>query len=401
MGKFIRQEVLNGIIKRFFWTIVFVVCLYLWGGETALAQDVSTTIETIPRQHRLEIVSDLETRGILTPVEANQQRDYYNAQPDQTKPDALSDRNTPPLWQRVRGVLTISHIIWIFSSILLVFSLGLLARLYLFPLLGLIPGSVYELAAYFISIGTMVGSYWLEAPLDEYLALPGCLSLIGALAFSYYLHPQSCQKLCRTFKTNPYSLGSLLTFLTWSSIAIVHQSSVIGFISAIALEAYLGFAIAVFPGTYMFGFTKRSLLPRAVISSLALLIFYVTIRLSAIQLPSVLIFAPGILFVGTFVYFLGLLIWSSKWYRAKKTEYITLQFVTIVSGIIALYLGSLGQISQLQGIGGTFFFLYIIEKYFELPWRKKTIAWAIFGFALLLFASAGIIEKYPQYFLFM
>lgn len=394
MRQFIRGEVLDGILQRFFWTtaIALLFCLQLWGGETALAQDVSTAIETIPRQHRLEIVSDLETRDILTPTEANQQRDYYNAQPE---------RSATNLWQRVQGVFTISHIIWIFSSILLVVSVGWLAQLYLLPLLRVIPKSSYELAAYLICIGTMVGSYWLQTPFGEYIALPGCLSFIGVLGLSYYLHPQFCQKLCQTLRTSIYSLGCLLTFLTWSAIAILHQSSVIGFISAIALEAYLGFAIIVFPGMYMFGFTQRSLLPRAVISSLALLIFYVTIRDSAIQLPYLVIFAPGVLFVGTFVYFLGLLIWSSKWYSASKTEYTILQPVTLASGSLALYLGSLGQIPQLQGIGGTFFFLYIIEKYFELPWRKKTVAWAIFGLALLLFASSWIMGQYPQYFLFV
>ncbi len=258
MGHFRRVEVLDGIFKRFFWTIVLLFCLQLWGGETALAQDVSTAIYTIPRQHRLEIVSDLETRDILTPTEANQQRDYYNAQPD---------HSAAKLWQRVRGVLTISHLIWIFSSILLVVSVGWLVQLYLLPLLLAIPTSAYELAAYLVCIGTMAGSYWLPTPLGEYIALPGCLSVIGVLGLSYYLHPQFYQKLCQSLRTSPYSLGCLLTFLTWSMIAILHQSSVIGFISAIALEAYLGFALVVFPGMYVFGFTQRSLLPRAVISS--------------------------------------------------------------------------------------------------------------------------------------
>lgn len=392
MGHFRRGEVLDGIFQRFFWTIVLLFCLQFWGGETALAQDVSTEIYSIPRQHRLEIVSDLETRDILTPIEANQQRDYYNAQPD---------LSAAKLWQRVRGVLTISHLIWIFSSILLVVSVGWLVQLYLLPLLLAIPKIAYEIAAYLVCIGTMAGSYWLPTPLGEYIALPGCLSVIGVLGLSYYLHPQFSQKLCQILGTSPYSLGCLLTFLTWSTIAIIHQSSVIGFISAIALEAYLGFALVVFPGMYVFGFTQRSLLPRAVISSLALLIVYVTIRLTAIQLPYLAIFAPGVLFVGTFVYFLGLLIWSSKWYSTRTTEYNILQPVTLASGVIALYLGSLGQIPQLQAIGGTFFFLYIIEKYFELPWRKKTVAWAIFGLALLLLASAWIMGQYPQYFLFV
>lgn len=379
-------------IERFCCAIVLLFCLQFWFCGTALADNINRAIETIPLQHRLEIVRDLETREILTPTIAKQQQNYYKAQPD---------RSAAKLLQRVRGIFTLSHIIWIFSSILLVVSVGWLAQLYLLPLLRAIPAIAYEIFAYLGCLGTMVGRYSLHSSLGEYIALPGCLAFIGALGFSYYLHPQFAKKLCEKLRTDLYSLGCLFIFLVWSAIAILHQSTVIGFISAIALEAYLGFAIVVIPGVYAFGFTQRSVLPRATLSSLALLIFYVTIRLGNLQLPYFAIFAPGILFIGTFVYFLGLLIWSSKWYSDRKREYAILQPVTIASGAIALYLGAVAQIPQLQGIGGTFFFMYIIEKYFELPWRKQTVAWATLGLAILLFASAWVMGQYPQYFLFV
>ncbi|MBP0019850.1 MAG: hypothetical protein J7647_20140 [Cyanobacteria bacterium SBLK] len=379
-------------IERLCCAIALFFYLQCWLCGTVLADNINTAIETIPLQHRLEIVRDLETREILAPTIARQQQNYYQTQPD---------RSAAKLLQRVRGVFTLSHVIWIFSSILLVVSLGWLAQLYLLPLLRAIPATAYEIAVYLGCMGTMVGSYYLHSSLREYIALPGCLGFIGALGFSYYLHPKFAKKLCEKLKTDPYSLGCLLIFLIWSAIAILHQSTVLGFISAIALEAYLGFAIVVIPGVYSFGFTQRSLLPRTTLSSLAFLIFYVTIRLGRLQLSYFAIFAPGVLFVGTFVYFLGLLIWSSKWYSDRKREYAILQPVTIASGAIALYLGAVGQIPQLQGIGGTFFFMYIIEKYFELPWHKQTVAWATLGLAILLFASAWVMGQYPQYFLFV
>ncbi|MGK7929748.1 MAG: hypothetical protein AB4290_31650 [Spirulina sp.] len=382
----------DGILKWFCCAIALLVCLQFWLCSSAFAEGVDRAIETVPLQHRLEIVRDLETREILTPTVAREQREYYRIQPD---------RSPAKLLQKVRGVFTISNVIWIFSSILLVASVGWLAQLYLLPLLMAIPAIAYEIAAYFACIGATFGSYGLSDTFGEYIALPGCLGFLGVLGLSYSLHPQSLDRCCKKLRMTPYSLGCLLIFLTWSAIAILHQSSVIGFISAIALEAYLGFAIVVFPGVYSFGFTKRSLLPRAVISSLVLLVFYVTLHLSAIQLPYLAIFAPGVLFVGTFVYFLGLLIWSSKWYSDRQIEYALLQPLTLASGAIALYLGAVSQIPQLQGIGGTFFFLYIIEKYFELPWGQKNVAWATLGLAILLFVSAWVMGQYPQYFLFV
>ncbi|AFZ44312.1 hypothetical protein PCC7418_2152 [Halothece sp. PCC 7418] len=373
-------------------TIALFLSWQLFDSQDAIAQTINSDVTQIPLEHRLELVQDLENRELLTPTQAQQQRDYYSQIPD---------RSTPKLLQRVGGIFTLSNVIWIFSSILLVFSLGGLFSLYLWPLLRSIPALVYEIIAYLTGFGIVIGGYWLQAPLGEYIAFPGCLGFIGLWSLSNYLHRKTLQPLYKKLGTNGYSVGCLVMALLWSAIALLYESTAIGFITIIALEAYLGFFIAAQPGIYLLGFTSRSLLPRAVLSSLILLVFYITIRLTVIDLPYFSIFAPGVLFVGTFVYFLGLLIWSSKWYSREKSEYAILQPITILSGAIALYLGTVGHIPQLQGIGGTFFFLYVIEKYFELPWSQKTIVWATLGLSTLLFTSAWIMKQYPEYFLFI
>jgi hypothetical protein len=364
----------------------------LFYPQGAIAQVANSEVTAIPLDHRLEIVQDLENREILTPTQSQQQQDYYAQIPD---------RNATNLLQRVGGIFTLSNVIWIFSSILLVFALGGLFSLYLWPLLRSVPAIIYEVLAYLFGFGVVIGGYWLNSPLGEYIAFPGCLGLIGLWSLSNYLHGKRLRKLYDALGTNEYSLGCLLIAFVWAAIALLYESTAIGFIAIIALKAYLGFFIAAQPGLYILGFTSRSLLPRAVLSSLILLVFYVAIRLSGIEFPYFSIFAPGVLFVGTFVYFLGLLIWSSKRFSRQKSQYVALQPITIASGAIALYLGAVGQIPQLQGIGGTFFFLYVIEKYLELPWSPKTIVWATFGLSTLLFGAAWIMKQYPEYFLFV
>lgn len=382
--------------RQFINWLNFIIALFLswqlFDSQDAIAQEINSDVTQISLEHRLELVQDLENRELLTPTQAQQQRDYYSQIPD---------HSTPKLLQRVGGIFTLSNVIWIFSSILLVFSLGGLFSLYLWPLLRSIPALVYEIIAYLTGFGIVIGGYWLQAPLGEYIAFPGCLGFIGLWSLSNYLHRKTLQPFYKKSGTNGYSVGCLVMALLWSAIALLYESTAIGFITVIALEAYLGFFIAAQPGIYLLGFTSRSLLPRAVLSSLILLVFYITIRLTVIELPYFSIFAPGVLFVGTFVYFLGLLIWSSKWYSREKSEYAVLQPITILSGAIALYLGIVGHIPQLQGIGGTFFFLYVIEKYFELPWSKTTIVWATLGLSTLLFTSAWIMKQYPEYFLFI
>lgn len=380
--------------SRFFPWLNFLIALFccwqFFSTQSAIADE--SGVVTIPLNHRLELVQDLENREILTPTEAKEQREYYRQQPD---------RSAQKFLQRIQGVFTLSNIIWIFSSILLVISLGGLINLYVWPLLKSIPAIAYEVIAYLAGLGLVVGGYWLKPPLGEYLAFPGCLAFLGLWGLSNYLHPKSLNRLYQKLNTDGYYLGCLLMTVSWSAIAILYESTAIGFIAVIALEAYLGFLIVGFPGTYLLGFKGRSLLKRAVVSSFLLLTVYLTGRLSSIQLPYFSIFSPGVFFVGTFVYFLGLLIWSSKRYAQSKIEYQILQPVTILSGAIALSLGTMQMIPQLQGIGGTFFFLYVIEKYFELPWSKQTVIWATFGFSALLFGSAWLMKQYPEYFLFL
>jgi len=385
-----KELMKSQFLKWLTFITTFFLSWQLFYPQGAIAQEANSNVTIIPLEHRLEIVQDLENREILTPTQSQQQQDYYTQIPD---------RSATKLLQRVGGIFTLSNIIWIFSSILLVFALGGLFSLYLWPLLRSIPVLAYEIIAYLFGFGIVIGGYWLQAPLGEYIAFPGCLGLIGLWSLSNYLHRKTLRKLYKALGTNDYSLGCLLIAFLWAAIALVYESTAIGFITIIALEAYLGFFIAAQPGLYLLGFTSRSLLPRAVLSSLILLVFYVTIRLTEIDLPYFSVFAPGVLFVGTFVYYLGLLIWSSKWYSRQKSEYATLQPITIASGAIALYLGAVGQIPQLQGIGGTFFFLYVIEKYFELPWSQKTIVWATLGLSTLLFTAAWMMKQYPEYFL--
>ncbi|HHP7230409.1 MAG TPA: hypothetical protein ACFCUY_06075, partial [Xenococcaceae cyanobacterium] len=65
----------------------------------------------------------------------------------------------------------------------------------------------------------------------------------------------------------------------------------------------------------------------------------------------------------------------------------------------ALYVSSVWQIAVLKGVSGTLFSLYAIEKYFELPWTKKTWAWGMFGLSILLYVCVWLIRSYPELFL--
>ncbi|WP_272121009.1 hypothetical protein [Spirulina major] len=258
----------------------------------------------------------------------------------------------------------------------------------------LIPAAVYEALAYGASIGLMVGSP------GEFGALPGCLGLGASLAWSHVAHPNAVKSIYPKLGCDPFTVCAFLLTLAWGATAIGQDSKILGFITVLALEATLGFAIAIFPGLYTIGFRSRAALPRAVLSSLGFIALYIPLHQGRFTHPAAELFQPGILFVGTFVYGLGLLIWSSRWYRhSQRWHYIALQCVTLASGLLAIYGGGVLGIQQFQAIGGTFFVLYLFEKYAEIPWQKAGFAWGLLGLALLLGGLAWLMRHYPQYFL--
>jgi hypothetical protein len=104
--------------------------------------------------------------------------------------------------------------------------------------------------------------------------------------------------------------------------------------------------------------------------------------------------------MGPFVYFLGILILASKWYF-EDLRYLLMQVICVASGVLALWLGSVYGMPMLLGIGGTLFYLYIIEKYYEIPWECTGWAWSLLGLAGILYGFAVFAQAHPQYFIFM
>ena len=113
-------------------------------------------------------------------------------------------------------------------------------------------------------------------------------------------------------------------------------------------------------------------------------------------------FAPAAFFLSTCGCFTDLLIVSRRfyWWRSPASRWLPRQLLTAVSGLAALWFGSVFDVGAIRGIGGTFFFLWVLEKYLELPWKKALMAWAALGLALLLYAGAYVVRTYPEYFLF-
>ncbi|GAA6624077.1 hypothetical protein NUACC26_099020 [Scytonema sp. NUACC26] len=144
----------------------------------------------------------------------------------------------------------------------------------------------------------MVGGRWVASGIAEFLALPGCLGLIGALTFSEYLHRQTLQQFYEESKLDRFSLYSLILFCIWTAVAVTYNSVAIAFLAVISLETFLGFSVLVMPLHYFIGFRERKVIPRTTAASFLLLVFYVGLKISQTDITYLNIFSLGALFMG-------------------------------------------------------------------------------------------------------
>jgi hypothetical protein len=308
---------------------------------------------------------------------------------------------------RLWGFFTFINIVLVFAGFLLAIALVWLGVKYCGPLLVRMPATFIEVGVYaLVGLGLLSG--YLLPMLGIWFVVPACLVLVAALSLTRALHFRPPRRHPEIEGVAPgrgaiefdFSQFMALTCtLVWGAAAIVYESYLLGFMTMVALEAFLGFSAFVMPGVVGVGFAKSDAVPRATVASFAILVVYVGGVVLDVPSGPLVYFRYGALFMGAFVYFLGLLILASRYYNARRGNYALMQVVTIVSGIAAFYLGATFEIGTLLGIGGTFFVLYLLEKYTELPWNHIGWAWSLLGFALLLYGAAYLAGKYPEYFL--
>lgn len=439
---------------------IFVLVCCLLSPMWVMAQDnLDFSHEDIEQlyaiQQALITIDDLQARGLITDAVAAAERDTYLDQAEaiighrvtaQSLGTILADYAPSfagvdyTLFDRIRGALTFVNVIWVIASIFIVTATGWLARLYLFPILRLIPASVYEALFYVVCLFFILIGRTHPNETGQFVAMPGVLGLIGALKVSHARHGYLLKKLYGwntvpkpnklPFNEPPevrkqleeewkayhkaqhenvgkrldlFAIYSFIVFVVWAIVAVIYESSLIGFLAVIALQDVLGFLISITPIYFFLGFTRDSYVPRAMSASLLMLVFYTVIKISG-NTDSLYfdVFSTGVFLMGAFVYFIGLLLVSSRWYgQDHLLHYVQLQALAIVSALIGYYVGNVYGITQLQGIVGTFTILYTLQKYSEIVNWTKHRAWALLGLGILLYLISLLVNQNPQYFFFI
>lgn len=379
---------------------------------------------------KLTVVEDLATRHVITTEQAAAADRLYCDDAKAVVGHDVTPQEIQKLVsnaEKTEGLGTFWNFVVVIAGIIFLLAIVGLIAYYLRDLLAEIPPVVYEFLAY-VGAGLMMAFGYLCHPFfigfvnvePLWFSIPGALALAGCLFMTHKLHFEKDSRGQTTYMgpgliNFPTVMFSICT-VAWGAMALFYNHAfpaagiphVLAFGAVVALQAALGFSVLTMPGCIALGWTKDSQVPKSVFSSLIILAAYVVLKLSNMLTGDLALFETGAVFMGAFVYYLGLLVMSNKWYvhaASKGTKsgssdgrYVLMQVITIASGVAAWYIGSAFHMGALLGVGGTFFAIYLLEKYYEIPWKGVGWAWSLLGVAAILYFMVGVASNHPEYF---
>lgn len=189
-------------------------------------------------------------------------------------------------------------------------------------------------------------------------------------------------------------------------MALYHLHWLIGVMCVLSLFMSFGFVFGTIPGGYYSGFKRELSLQRCLIVAFVLVIGYIFLMFQIPTNPYLLVFESGVLFYGTFIELLSLLILSDEYYLKAKSAYsperlIWMQLLMMITLFLNIYLGNVLNQSSMRVLGGTFlvFWALDIERMIVTSFRTIRLS----GLFLIVFLNImGLIYyicNYPEYFI--
>lgn len=303
-----------------------------------------------------------------------------------------------PTWQLTTSQKVAGWVdTWSFMQILATIGVGICGAVFLFyafPRLRAVPKELYEFMLYGLAV--WMTFFGLTFGLNAYImGFVGVILFVGAWTFTVKAHHLESD--------NPWFF--FFVILVYSGIAaFLYQSTLIGYVSVIALLAMVGFIIHASGLGIAVGFKDKESVPTGTFVAFALVMAHLLMR-AYLDEPYLAVFAPAAFWVGSIVFFLGLLIMSSKWY-SHSGKFVLWNMLLPIMAIAAVFVGEFLGVPDLARVAGTMLVLWAVEKYVEVTMHGVLSA-SFFGLlgsgALLWFSNWALenSERVGKYLLFV
>jgi len=321
------------------------------------------------------------------------------------------ETNHSSLSAKIWGFMNFVNLIWLVSilGILVLIIPFLFVVLEPFAiLLANIAFHIYEVVAqfkfllepfgYLICYLIVVQSYRYDKSFGLYIALTGIAGFIMMVLYSAAKHQIDRYKNVQLKRFCFFALIMIVTI----PMAIQFNSRLFAFFAVSAFHAMVGFSVACYGLCYAIGFEDKDALERSVVASLITIPLFFWLNISLFNSPEHLMLQPFIQPVyifTTIVYFLALLIVSSKYYTdsSQNDSYFSRQLLMITSLLVFAFVGSVYGIDSFFNIAVTFTILYLMEKFIVELMINNSIIVPLFLIFVAMYFSAMYLHTHPQF----
>lgn len=199
----------------------------------------------------------------------------------------------------------------------------------------------------------------------------------------------------------------ILWIIVGTVTTLYHNHWILGVVTVLVLFGRCGFFAKSMRGGYEVGFENSNGLVNCLVAATILVPGFITIRLNVpVLYETVEVFETGVLFWGTLIGLLALLIISDynyvHWHlKASAGVFLWLQVLMFTTCLGGMYFGSILDISSLRTLGGTYLVLWAIDLQRVVLSEFKEISLTplfFIGFINLAILRYWI-QNYPQYFI--
>ena len=204
------------------------------------------------------------------------------------------------------------------------------------------------------------------------IALTGAFGLLPALFYSVKLHEPPVIYLGRSrapkSKIEAAIVCCAFAALELIPLTLVFDSNLMGFFAVSFFYQMLGFGVSCFGFGFSIGFDNLKSLERCCITSKIMLMTYALFLMNGVAKKHVVKpFALGIMVWGSVVFFLALLIISSRFHCGGfGRKYNMINLLMISSIALYSFLGFVWHAPALSNTAITFLVLWLMEKQFEV-----------------------------------
>lgn len=320
-------------------------------------------------------------------------------------PEYLDELNKGGVISKIKGIFSFVNFIWLIAILGLVISIGPVIFMTIGSFITTIYGAIiypivmflyntelYILFGYLISNILICDGMKVNKEWGLYISLTGAGFLM--LLFSYSIKLVDLLEKEEERTKVPFGL---LTTILYFSLSVYFNSKLFSFITTVNFYTFLGFFAQCFGICYVIGFKSRNDLYRVVWTSFVLMTFYIIIRALNIYNYYLELFRSPIQIFGALTYFLGMLIYSSKYYHDEETfSYGERQIIFIVSLLLFLFFGNYYNLASMINTVYVFAVLYIMEKNVEFFSKIEGSLWIlIFLISLFLWICSLYLHKHP------